>query len=182
VNACASNPLCLECGLCCNGVIFVDVRLQPAEDDHRLQSLGLLQAAKNTSLASAGSRNPTRRFLQPCAALEGCRCRIYAERPRHCHEFDCLLLKRFQRGEIERNAALRIIRGTRRRSEAVKRLLRQLGDAREQTALSLRFRRVKQRMESGAPSRKDAEVFSRLTLAYHELTLLLGQSFYRPAK
>src|SRR5437879_4693777 len=57
VLASTNNPanLCLECGLCCNGVIFADVRLQAGEDATALRNLGL-----------SVSRN---KFSQPCSAF-----------------------------------------------------------------------------------------------------------------
>lgn len=180
----ASNELCLECGLCCNGVIFADVRLEPGDDAGRLRSLGLPVISTNSGLRSdAGGRNRKSKinpsgFQQPCAALGGCRCRIYADRPKYCREFECLLLKNVEAGLLETAAARRVIRTTLRRAEEVKRLLRKLGDADEQSALSLRFRRMKQRMESGIPDAENAEMFSRLTLAVHDLNLRLGEAFY----
>jgi len=174
-----SNALCLKCGLCCNGVIFADVQLQAGDDAARLRSLGLVLAGGAPRRLSSRRAAAGRRFAQPCTAFDSCRCRVYDDRPKHCREFDCLLLKRVQSGEISHPAAERIVRQARRRSEDVKRLLRELGDTAEQTALGARFRQVKQRMESGNCAPAAAEVFSRLTLAYHDLTVILSESFYR---
>jgi Fe-S-cluster containining protein len=170
-----ASQLCLECGLCCNGVIFADVRLQPGDDPARLTSLGLpLTAAP----ASRPARTRIQKFPQPCAALEGCRCSIYPDRPEYCRAFECLLLKRVQSGRLEIPAARRSIRAALRRAEEVKRLLRELGDREEQLALSPRFQRVKRRLESESPDEEAAEVFGRLTLAVHDLNVLLGETFY----
>ncbi len=180
----ASNPLCLECGLCCNGVIFADVRLEPGDDASRLRLLGLPLVSQSRGASSAAC-NPNQKskiknpkFLQPCAAFDGCRCRIYVDRPKYCREFECLVLKNVQAGELGRNAALRLIRTARGRAEAARRLLRELGDTDEQVALSLRFRAIKQRMESDIPDAVTAGVFGRLTLAVHDLNVLLSGSFY----
>src|ERR1044071_1876322 len=60
-----ANSLCLECGLCCNGVIFADGQLQPEDNAARLRELGLkLTATQNSKLK-------TQNFLQPCAAFGG---------------------------------------------------------------------------------------------------------------
>src|SRR5437868_1476023 len=92
-----SSALCLECGLCCNGVIFADVRLQRGDDPGRLRALGLPIATPHAPSSASPLRKtggvPAPRFAQPCAALDGCRCRIYADRPAYCRQFDCLLLK-----------------------------------------------------------------------------------------
>ena len=180
----ADSELCLECGLCCNGVIFADVRLQPGDDAGRLRSLGL-PAGSTQSGSRRNARNQSKKsnaslpaFQQPCAAFDGCRCRIYADRPKYCREFECLLLKDVDAGRLETAAARRVIRATLRRVEEVKRLLRKLGDMDETMALSLRFRRMCQRMASGATNAESAELFSRLTLAVHGLNLRLSKSFY----
>ena len=118
------------------------------------------------------------KFPQPCRALEGCRCRIYRDRPTYCRQFECLLLKAVKAGRIETVAALRTIRSARRRAEKVKRLLRELGDDEEHVALSARFRRVKKRVEKGTPDLKTAELFGELTLAMHDLNVVLSAEFY----
>ena len=63
MNPCDSNSLCLECGLCCNGVIFADVQLEPEDDARRLRSLGLKFAANRKS------QIVNHKFAQPCAAF-----------------------------------------------------------------------------------------------------------------
>src|ERR1041385_9245230 len=104
VNSSDANSLCLECGLCCNGVIFADGQLQPEDNAARLRELGL----KFT--ATQNSKLKTQNFLQPCAAFGGCRCNIYSERPKYCRQFECLLLKNVKAGNIETVAARQIIR------------------------------------------------------------------------
>jgi len=165
-----SNSLCLECGLCCDGVLFADVRLQPGDDADRLRALGL-PAAKD-------SKSGFQKFPQPCPAFQQGRCRIYADRPMYCRGFECLLLQKVNDGRVETGVALRVIGAARRKAEAVKRLLRELGDGDERVALSVRFRRVKKRLESNLRDDHAAEVFGRLTLAVHDLNVLLSGAFY----
>ncbi len=177
-----SNRLCFECGLCCNGVIFADVKLQPADDAGKLQSLGLplLSAAARSKNPGTNSKSKTAnpKFRQPCPAFGDCRCQIYSDRPGYCREFDCLTLKQVKAGRLEMKAALTIIRTAVRRVETVKGLLRQLGDHDENVALGRRFRRVKRRLESGLPDEETADLFSRLSLAGQDLNLLFRSSFY----
>jgi Fe-S-cluster containining protein len=178
-----SNQLCFECGLCCNGVIFADVQLQPGDDAERLHARGL-SFAGSTGARPAGrksnlkSKTTRLKFLQPCAAFDGCRCRIYADRPGYCRGFECLTLKQLKAERLEKKTALNIVREAVRRSEKVKGLLRELGDQDEHLALSRRFRRVKQRLESDVPDEATADLFSRLSLAVHDLNLLLRDAFY----
>src|ERR1022692_2086903 len=81
MNSSDSNQLCLECGLCCNGVIFARGQLQPADDVARLQTLGL------TLVANRKAETGKQKFTQPCTAFDGCRCKIYGDRPQYCRGF-----------------------------------------------------------------------------------------------
>lgn len=170
----AVAQLCPTCALCCNGVIFKDVELQTGDDAKKLKSLGL-PISKNRNQRTAARDE---KFPQPCVALDGCDCRIYADRPARCRRFECALLKSVQARETEEAAALRVIREARRRAEKVRDLLRETGDADEARPLSLRFKRTKQRFEASPPDDARAETFGRLTLAVHDLNLLLQERFY----
>lgn len=170
-NRTRAEDICLACGLCCNGVIFANVKLQPGDDASRLQSLGL-----HFSHTRPG-RAP--RFQQPCLAFDGCRCRIYAQRPEHCREFECLLLKSIHSGQRERSAALELIRTAKAQAELVLGLLRKLGDSNEDLALNTRFRRTSRRLEEGKCDGETASLFGDLTLAVQDLNLLLSEFFYR---
>lgn len=165
------NHLCLSCGLCCNGVIFADVKLQPGDDASRLRALGLPVTQPR------GSRSQPR-FVQPCAALDGCRCRAYAERPQHCRQFECVLFKSVAAGRTEPSAALRLVRTAHKRAEKVRTLLRELGYKDEQVSLGLRFRRTARRVQRSALDENTAAIYGELTLAVHDLNLLISQAFY----
>ncbi len=165
------RTLCPVCGLCCNGVIFADVRLQPADDAGRLRSLGLPVGRSHATARPV-------RLAQPCAAFDGCRCRVYSERPRHCVEFDCLLLKNVKAGRLTEAAALCLIREARKRADAVHTLLRELNDADEDRALSVRFKRTRKRLETTNLDDDIADRYGRLTLAVHDLNLLIQDAFY----
>ncbi len=166
-----ANSLCLECGLCCNGVIFADVQLRPKDDAARLRALGLAFAKK--------SKAGIEKFRQPCTAFNGCKCNIYSERPVYCRQFECLLLKSVKAGEVKFADARRLVRSALKRAEKVKRFLRQLGDNDETLALNKRFQRVQRRVEGGPYDKEAAHIFGELTLAVHELNMLLSERFYR---
>ena len=167
-----ANSLCLECGLCCNGVIFADVQLRPQDNARLLQSLGLKFAANRKS------QIVNRKFTQPCAAFAGCKCKIYSDRPTYCREFECLLLKGVKSGQINPEKATRTVRSALRRVKKVKDLLQQLGDTDETVALSKRFRRMQRKIENGPSSKETAHMFSELTLAFHDLNMMLSEKFY----
>src|ERR1044072_8585151 len=88
------NTLCRACALCCNGVLFADVRLQAGDDVARLTELGV----------PLKRRGAVARFSQPCACLDGKLCRIYADRPARCRTFECRLLKRALAGDVTERA------------------------------------------------------------------------------
>jgi uncharacterized protein len=94
------ESLCTACGLCCDGTLFGSVRLAPGE-------------AARIGLPVLGELLP-----QPCAALEGARCAIYAARPAGCRAFDCLLLHALRDGEVGLDEALQTVAEARRRVAA----------------------------------------------------------------
>jgi Fe-S-cluster containining protein len=165
-----SASLCLECGLCCNGVIFADVELQSSE----IQDL----RSNFENLKLTGKKGHRSKLPQPCAAFDGCRCRIYSDRPTYCRQFECLLFKNVQSGRLGREAASRIVRTAKERGEKVRALLRELGDADEQSPLSLRFQRAAKRFEKAPLTDDKADIYADLTLAVHDLNMLLSEAFY----
>jgi hypothetical protein len=171
MNLCNSNSLCLECGLCCNGVIFANVQLQPGDNAARLKSLGL-------AISNRSTKAGVQKFKQPCTAFDGCRCNIYSDRPKYCRQFECLLLKSVKAGDTSLPDASKVIRSALRRVKKVKRLLQELGDSDEQLALSHRFRRMQRFLENSPLDGDTAAKFGDLTLAVHDLNVLLSESFY----
>ena len=97
MNASLESILCTKCGLCCNGSFLADVEITRSEA-LRLEAGGLeIEEEEEEEKAL---------LVQPCAALKGKRCSIYAYRPKCCRTFECLLLKRVRGGEISVSAAL----------------------------------------------------------------------------
>ena len=86
-------------------MIFADLLLHRSDDVPRLTSLGLQIASKTQNRG-----RPTKvKLLQPCAAFDGCRCRIYEERPAYCRKFECALLTQVKSGRLRAAAALKTI-------------------------------------------------------------------------
>ena len=92
-----TDTLCTKCGLCCDGTLFADVELVGQAEVARLEIMGMdvENESRNTGLLS-----------QPCAALRGTRCGIYAHRPKCCRVFQCNLLQNAQRGAVTVERAL----------------------------------------------------------------------------
>lgn len=83
--------LCEDCGLCCDGTIFAHVVVTPEE---------LAPLEGRVTLSSDWSL-----LLLPCSALEGCRCAVYAARPRMCRAYQCSVLHSFEAGRITQTQA-----------------------------------------------------------------------------
>ena len=114
-----TDTLCTKCGLCCDGTLFADVELVGQAELARLEIMGLEveNEGRNTGLLS-----------QPCAALRGTRCGIYAHRPKCCRVFQCQLLQSAQRGDVTVERALDQIADAREQIRQVRALLGRLGN------------------------------------------------------
>ncbi len=98
--------------------MFADVELAGHREAARIEVLGL---------AVEDGDAPGGLLAQPCAALVGRRCAIYAHRPECCRTFECRLLQDVRRGRVSVESADRQIKkalGLVRKAEV---LLVQLG-------------------------------------------------------
>jgi uncharacterized protein len=112
-----TDTLCTRCGLCCDGSLFADVELADQAEATRLEIMGL-------EIDDSADREL---LLQPCSALQGRRCGIYAHRPKCCRTFECGLLQNVRRGAVSVERAAEQIAETLKRIRRVKELLAQLG-------------------------------------------------------
>jgi Fe-S-cluster containining protein len=114
-----TDTLCTKCGLCCDGTLFADVELGGQAELVRLEIMGMEveNEERNTGLLS-----------QPCAALRGTRCGIYAHRPKCCRVFQCHLLQNAQQGAVTVERALEEIADAQERIRHVRTLLERLGN------------------------------------------------------
>jgi hypothetical protein len=100
-----TDPICLDCGFCCDGTLFPFGQLEPNE-------------AVPERMVQA-SETPRRAFQQPCPYHEGA-CTIYDDRPKACRVFDCDLLKAQMRGEISKTEAREAIKRLRELKERLR--------------------------------------------------------------
>ncbi len=166
------EQLCLACGLCCDGTLFDNVQLGAGDDAQKLKALGL-------PVAVTRGRTAVTFFRQPCVALCADRkCRVYADRPGQCRAFECGVFKDAGAGRIALPAALRLVKSTRKKADAIRQLLRKLGDTDEQRSLGDRFRRTQRRMEMGGGDAEAGDTFAELGVAVHQFNLLAHEKFY----
>ena len=109
-----TDRLCTRCGLCCDGSLFADVELAGRAEATRLEIMGLEIEDDDTNGAL---------LSQPCRALRGKRCGIYAYRPECCRTFECRLLRDVRRGTVGVERAGERIAEARKRIGRVRALL-----------------------------------------------------------
>ncbi len=151
--------------MCCNGVLFQIVRLQPLDSPREMAALGLKVKRKQ--------HEPF--FKQPCPAHRDAQCAIYHQRPQRCRIFECRQLKRVAAGEITEATALENIAEAARRVATVERLFERGGETERTKPLRTRYESV---MTDRTDVHADAvELRSMLTLAMRELEDFLEKEF-----
>jgi Fe-S-cluster containining protein len=90
----SSNELCVSCGICCDGPLFDQAEVFPAEEA-RVRMLGF----------AIERRGGKAYFPLPCGNLCGAVCRIYDQRPTTCRTYKCTTLTALEAGEIDRTEA-----------------------------------------------------------------------------
>lgn len=113
----AASRLCTACGMCCNGVLFHIVQVQPADSIRQLEKLGMKLNRKKTEPY----------FNQPCRFLHDCTCGIYHDRPTRCRLYECRQIKNLRQEEITEIEAAEIIAEVRHQVHRVERLLEKQG-------------------------------------------------------
>src|SRR5215468_1936497 len=114
-----TETLCTKCGLCCDGTLFADVELVGQAEAARLEIMGMEVESEDRNVGL---------LSQPCAALRGTRCGIYAHRPNCCRVFECHLLQNARRGAVTIERALEQIADARAQIRKVRVLLDRLGN------------------------------------------------------
>ena len=103
--------------MCCNGVLFHGVRLQPDDSSQALKALGFrIHYKKKFDF-----------FDQPCPAFKKSCCSIYADRPSRCRIFECQQLKQLAQGIITEATALEKIKEAHCKVDLLQDLLYRLG-------------------------------------------------------
>lgn len=125
----AASRLCLNCGLCCNGVLFQIVRLQSTDSVRELESLGMKLNRKK--------REPY--FKQPCGFLDKCTCSIYESRPLRCRLFECQQLHLLADEKVSEREVIQAIEEAKEKVRSVEALLALAGNSSVSLPLSERY-------------------------------------------
>ncbi|MBC8001096.1 MAG: YkgJ family cysteine cluster protein [Opitutaceae bacterium] len=163
----AAARLCAACGLCCNGVLFTIVQLQPGDSPKELAALGLKLTHKKKRHF----------FQQPCPMFRDSRCAIYQERPQRCRLFECRQLKQVTSGQSTEEAALATIQDARGKVERVRELFQQLGETNHKRPLTRRYDSIMQALPDPSQGPETTMLRDQLTVAMRELRELLQKDF-----
>ena len=153
--------------MCCDGVMFHTVRLQPSDMPKELAGLGIRLKRKHGH----------RCILQPCPAYREAQCSIYAQRPERCRVFECRQLRGVAAGEITEAAALARIRDAREQVGKLNALLERAGQDNLRRPLSKRCAEVLEAPLDEANGLRVAEVREMLGKMWTEFEALLDGHF-----
>ena len=104
----SGSNLCGQCGLCCDGTLFVTMK--PEKDD-RIDHLSLLAVETDA--------DGIRFYRQPCTAHAGHQCSVYHDRPQTCRGYQCKVLQDMQRGNLGQDVAVARVTEARRLAHKV---------------------------------------------------------------
>jgi hypothetical protein len=161
-----TDALCTKCGLCCDGTLFADVELAGQAEITRLVNMGMDVEVEDRKIAL---------LSQPCTALRGTRCGVYAHRPKCCRTFQCHLLQSAQRGAVTVERALEEIENARGQVRLVKAILRRLGD--RQASLPIRERCAEALAAEGTSNSRTIQARAKLEAAMRALEKSIRSTF-----
>jgi uncharacterized protein len=127
-----TDSLCTRCGLCCDGSLFSDVELSNGEGS----------ALEGFGMDIEDDDDDGELLIQPCGALKGKRCSIYAHRPNCCRTFECRLLQDVKRGKISIDQAKETVANALGQIQMMKGMIGQLSGKEDDEGLPLKERFV----------------------------------------
>ena len=151
--------------MCCNGVLFHGMQVQPEDPLRSLASKGLKPKRRDGDLY----------FPQPCPAHRDACCQIYNDRPQRCRAFVCRQLEAVLDGKKTEAAALEKIQESRVLTNEIQSLLAALGDSRTHRALAVRYAGIFTPPLDSSP--ESTELREALRLAMENLERLLSADF-----
>jgi hypothetical protein len=138
--------------------LFADVELASPAEAAGLEVMGL-----EIEDDDSGGRL----LAQPCGALRGKRCGIYAHRPECCRTFECGLLQDVQRGAVDMERAGELIEEALKRVRRVRELAAELGQRDGRLPLKVRCAEALALADEASPNpalnRKRAELEAEMS-------------------
>lgn len=171
MTAALTDVLCTNCGLCCDGTLFADVELVGRAEVARLELVGMDVEDEDRSQGL---------LSQPCAALRGTRCAIYAHRPQCCRTFECHLLQNARRGVVTVSHALEQIADAREQIRRLRELLKRSGNQDE--SLPIKERCAEALAGEGVTASLTARDHARLEASMAALETTIWNTFLGSGK
>ena len=162
-----ASRLCASCGMCCDGVMFHFVNLQPGDSVKTLATLGLKVARKRKQDCIG----------QPCPMHTDGRCTIYEARPVRCRMFECQQLHRVAAGVVTEAEAFAKISEAKDLVSGIKVLLEDLGFSNPRQPLSRQCERVMNNSPDPSVGEATKHAGHLLARAMGELEVLLDEHF-----
>ena len=163
--ASGNSKLCLACGLCCTGAFFTKAVVEPS----------YLEIAAELGVTVDTLAPDSNGFWLPCGLYRNGQCSIYQHRPPVCQSYRCVLLRKYERGEIALDECLRIV-------QEVKKLLTD-GGKNPQEQFSLRSRQEKLgKITELTGGGQTAQTNAALMLRAAALEVLIQRYFRLPAQ
>lgn len=171
INADLEQRLCKACGFCCDGTLFVNVRIREEEPVDTYKKVGLQIAESTEGLVT---------MKQPCASFKDQCCQTYQCRPLRCGEFKCKLLKQTGQGTMTETEAMSIIEDSLELRFQYTQLLWTIFPQFKKKAIASTFREIRKasRRLSGKPLIIHRTNKSRLQGLKVELQESLDEHFY----
>ena len=164
-----TDTLCTRCGLCCDGSLFADVELVSRDEAATLEVMGL--ELEDADEDDGGL------LVQPCGALKGKRCTIYAHRPDCCRTFECRLLQEVKRGVVGVARAQAKISDALQRIERVQQLIVELEAGDERLPLKERCAEALSLAEEITADRGKTRKHAELQAAMTAVERLIQETF-----
>lgn len=128
------DNLCVGCGLCCDGTLHGEARLERGEGADAIAA-GLDVVEGENSLT----------FRLPCPLFKNGCCSVYPDRPAVCGSYECKLLKSVKNGELT-------VQSAREKVETAKALRSKVAEHNPEAVFGEHRSRVWKSLQDGLPS------------------------------
>lgn len=157
--------VCFSCGLCCDGTLIGFVQL----DSEELPPLRQLMDIEETDEKGL--------FFQPCNKY-GCNgCDIYSQRPKACSNFECGVLKSFEKKELSFDKAVEVIDVVKQKKISIEKQVATLQIELQSKSFHFKMLELKKLLRKDKPKLSLSKNHQKLIFEIEELDKLLSNSF-----
>ena len=153
--------------MCCDGTMYRTVEVGGDDATEFLERAGLLFSTKDDVTA----------FRQPCSVFGGGCCTVYERRPSVCREYRCLLLRRYEAGEVSYDEASALIARTTTLRDRVRPALTAYAAPDAPQALEGLYRLMTAKFEALPDPAAERREHAALLLEVAALRVLLSREF-----